>query len=76
MILASAQSSIGIWQLVLVIIFLLAFLMPIVALISILGNKFKDNDKLIWVLVVLLLPFVGALLYFFIGYPKRLNRID
>ena len=33
---------------------LIAFLLPVLALISILNNNFKDNDKLIWVLVVLL----------------------
>jgi hypothetical protein len=46
---------------------------PLVALISILRNKFPDNDKLIWVIVVLLLPILGSLLYFVIGRNKRLK---
>jgi hypothetical protein len=32
-----------------------------------------DGEKIAWVLVVVLLHFIGALLYFFIGHPKR-NR--
>ena len=57
-----------IWQFVSILIFALwAF-----CLIDILKNKFEGNDKLIWTLVVIFLPGLGALLYFFIGRKKRL----
>ena len=37
-------------------------------LVDALTNKsLKDNDKLIWVLVVVLTHFIGALIYFFVG---------
>ncbi len=49
------------------------FLLPLIALISILKNSFEGNDKLIWVLVVLLLPVLGSILYFLIGRNKRIN---
>lgn len=62
--------SLGIWQTILIAIFLL----PIIALISVLKNDFKNNDKLIWVLVALFLPFFGPILYFIIGRPKRLKN--
>lgn len=64
--------SIGlvIWQLLV----LLAVLLPILALISILKNNFLNNEKLVWVLVVLFVPLVGAILYFIIGRPKRLLK--
>ena len=54
------------------IVVLLMIILPILALISILKNRFKDNDKLIWTLVVLLLPFFGSVLYFIMGRSKRL----
>ncbi|MEM6517663.1 MAG: PLDc N-terminal domain-containing protein [Bacteroidota bacterium] len=61
----------GSWQLLLLIFFVLfILLLPVLALISILRNEFKGNDKLIWVLVVLLLPFLGSILYFTIARPK------
>ncbi len=62
--------SLIIWQ----ILILASILLPIIALISILKNDFKNNDKLIWVLVTLFLPFFGPILYFIIGRPKRLGK--
>jgi uncharacterized membrane protein len=34
----------------------------------------KGNDKLIWVLVIVLLSWVGALIYFFIRRPERIKQ--
>lgn len=66
-------TAIGVWQLILIFVVLLLLLLPVVALISILKNEFKNNDKVIWILVVLFLPFIGPILYFIIGRPKRLK---
>jgi membrane protein DedA with SNARE-associated domain len=42
------------------------------ALIDILKSDFKDNiNKIIWLLVVLLLNFLGVLLYYFIGRGQK-----
>ena len=65
-----ADNVLGIWQ----IIMLIVIALPVIALISILRNEFKNHDKLIWVLVVLFLPFLGPILYFMIGRPKRLKK--
>ncbi|MCA0133598.1 PLDc N-terminal domain-containing protein [Winogradskyella alexanderae] len=59
--------------LIIIVLSVLFFLLPILALISILRNKFEDNDKLIWVIVVLLLPYFGSIIYFIIGRKKRLS---
>jgi hypothetical protein len=41
-------------------------------LISAIQNKgLTDGEKIAWVLVVALLHLLGAILYFFIGHPKR-----
>lgn len=45
----------------------------IYCLIDILKNKFESNDKIIWILVVILLPILGSILYLFIGKNKKLN---
>ena len=34
---------------------------------AITNKSLKDNDKLIWVLVVVFTHFIGALIYFFVG---------
>lgn len=44
----------------------------IYCLIDILKNKFEQNDKIIWILVVILLPILGSILYLFIGKNKKL----
>ena len=44
------------------------------AAIDILKYRFvSDIDKLIWILVVILVPFIGPILYFFIGRQQRLK---
>lgn len=68
--LVEPSGTIGIWQ----VILLATVLLPIAALISILKNDFKKNDKLIWILVALFLPFFGSILYFIIGRPKRIKK--
>jgi hypothetical protein len=40
-------------------------------LIHAIGNKgLSDGEKIVWVLVIIFLPFLGSVLYFFIGKPK------
>ena len=62
----------GILLTVLVILFI--FLLPLLALISALMNTFRGNDKIIWILVIIFLPFLGSVLYFLIGRNQRTNR--
>ena len=33
------------------------------------------NDKLIWVLVIIFLPFLGSLLYYFVRRPERIRTL-
>jgi len=56
---------IGPYQLLIILLFLCYPLVALLALISALRNNFNGNDKLIWVLIILVLPFLGSLLYFF-----------
>ena len=41
-------------------------------LIDAIQNKgLTDNERIVWVLVVVLLHWLGALIYFLVGHPKR-----
>ena len=41
-------------------------------LVAAIQNKgLTDGEKVGWVLAIVFLHFIGALLYFFIGHPKR-----
>ncbi|MBM3498774.1 MAG: PLDc_N domain-containing protein [Armatimonadetes bacterium] len=47
----------------------------IVALIDVARREFPgDNDKLMWVLVVVLAGWIGALIYWFVGRQKGTLR--
>ena len=61
-------------MLITLLIILFIFLIPLLALISALMSDFPGNDKILWVLIILLLPFLGSVLYFLIGRGKRTNR--
>ncbi len=50
---------------------LLIILFPLIALVTVLVNTYPGNEKVIWVLVIIFLPFLGSLLYFLMGHPKR-----
>ena len=56
---------------ILVILFIILF--PLFALISVLTNQFQGNEKIMWVLIIIFLPFLGSLLYFLIGRDKRIT---
>ena len=64
--------GVGILLTLFIIFFII--LLPILALISVLMNDFHGNDKIMWALIIIFLPFLGSLLYFLIGRDKRINR--
>jgi len=37
---------------------------------SITNKGLSDGEKIAWVLVIIFLPFIGSVLYFFLGRPK------
>lgn len=51
---------------------LVVFILPLMALIDIVKSRFEDNNKIIWVLIVLLLPFLGSIVYFIVGRKQKL----
>ncbi len=51
---------------------LLCLVLWIWMLIDCLTNDgIPGSEKVAWVLVILLLPFLGSVIYFFVGRPKR-----
>ncbi|GAA4468151.1 hypothetical protein GCM10023189_52980 [Nibrella saemangeumensis] len=52
----------------------LVIILPLIAVIDVLRSKFRsDTDKIIWLLVILFLPFFGSILYFIIGRKQRIE---
>ena len=66
---------IGPMEIILVLsVSLVMFVIPIIALIDILRSEFVGNNKLIWVLVILLTWILGAILYYFIGRKQKIEN--
>jgi hypothetical protein len=52
---------------------LLCLALWIWAIVDIINSRFReDSTKIIWILLVIFLPFLGTLLYFVIGREQRL----
>jgi len=52
--------------------FILVIVFTLLALIDILKSDFKESvNKIVWVLVVIFLPLLGAILYFIIGRAQK-----
>jgi hypothetical protein len=64
---------IGVMELLLLCLLLVVPLW-LIALVDILKSDFKGNDKLVWLVVVIFLPFVGALCYLFIGPKQKIKE--
>lgn len=66
--------SIGSGEMVIILMILvIPGLFGLIALIDILRNIFTGSYKIVWALVVLLLPFFGPILYLFIGSRQRVQ---
>ena len=46
------------------------------ALIDILRNEFTGYNKIIWLLIVILLPLLGIIFYYFIGRGQKVFEIE
>lgn len=59
---------------IVLVVALVLFVIPIFALVDILKSEFEGNNKLIWVLVILLTWILGAILYYLIGRNQKLEK--
>jgi hypothetical protein len=65
--------NLGVSELILILFVLLPTVLWIVALIDIVKSDFQGYNKIIWVLVVIFLPVIGAILYFVIGKSQKIS---
>ena len=57
----------------LLVIFVIGSIPGILALIDILRSEFSGSNKLVWLLVVFLFPFLGAIAYRAIGRKQKIS---
>ncbi len=66
----------GPWQIIVFLFIIASLLLPILAIIDIVRNEFTGSNKLIWVLIVLILPIIGSILYFIIGTKQKIRKTN
>ena len=50
---------------------LIILVLDIVAIVSVLGGTSSGGRKLLWVIIILLFPVIGVIVYFLIGQSPR-----
>ena len=67
--------NIGIQELLIIgVIAIVPLALALWALVDALTSKFaQKNSKIIWILVIILLPLLGPILYFFIGANQKVQ---
>jgi len=67
--------TIGLWQLLLLLaVAFIIVLLPIKAILSVAGNQFPVSTKVIWIVLIVILPIIGSLVYFEVGKSTRANQ--
>ncbi len=46
----------------------------LLVLIDILRSNFANSNKIVWILAIILLPFIGIVLYMIIGRKQKISR--
>ena len=55
------------------ILSIVLLILPVLTLIDLLRNRFVNNDKLVWTIVVVFLPLIGSVLYWTIGRKQKIK---
>ena len=50
----------------------LGLILPLIAIIDILRSRFHGNDNILFLILVVLLPFIGSIIYFVVGPSRKI----
>lgn len=56
-----------------VILGLIILVLDIIAILSILKSGYEPLKKILWILLVLILPVIGMIIWFLLGNSKRIG---
>lgn len=63
----------GLFGILFFILFIVPFVLWIWALVDIVRSEFTGYNKIIWLLLVIFLPVLGLILYYFIGRKQKIK---
>jgi len=66
-------SGVGIFSILMIILFgfLLGILLPIIAIVDIVRSRIHENDKIVWIIIIIFIPILGSILYFLLAQNRR-----
>lgn len=50
----------------------IGLILPLIAIIDILRSRFHGNDNILFLILVVLLPFIGSIIYFIVGPSRKI----
>lgn len=65
--LLSPSFSLILWSL----LFILPLALLVIALIKLVRSNYEGTDKLMWSLIILFVPFIGAIMFLIMGRKKQ-----
>jgi len=63
----------GIPELIVLVVIFAPLILWLIALVDIIKSDFNGNNKIVWLIIVLLVPLLGAILYFLIGRKQKVD---
>jgi len=63
----------GLPELIVLVMFLAVPILWIIALVDVIKSEFSGSNKIIWLLLVVLIPLLGSILYLAIGRGQKIN---
>lgn len=66
------MSGIGLPELIVLFVLFMPFWL--IAFVDILRSKFTGSNKIVWLIAVILVPFIGPIAYFFIGRKQKVKK--
>jgi heme/copper-type cytochrome/quinol oxidase subunit 4 len=66
-------SGVGVFSILMIIFFgfLLGILLPIIAIVDIIRSRIHENDKIVWIIIIIFIPILGSILYFLLAQNRR-----
>jgi len=68
------MSGFGFPELIIIFCMFVPFIFWLIALVDIIKSDFTGNNKVIWLLLVLLVPLIGMILYFLLGRKQKIDK--
>ena len=58
----------------LIVLFVLFLPVWLIAFVDVLRSEFTGSNKIVWLIAVILVPFIGPIAYFFIGRKQKVKK--